>query len=77
MGVAVLADAKTRFGKLPEPYLVRRVDVVVPSADADALYDYIYEKANIGRPRGGAIWLSALNQASPFILPDDVPVEKT
>jgi hypothetical protein len=76
-GLAVLADARTKFGELPEPTLVRRVDVVVPEADANDLYDYIYEKAGIGRPQGGAIWLGALNLASPFALPGDVPVEES
>ena len=75
LGLAILADARTRFGALPEPKLVRKVEVVVPEADADVLYDYIFEKAQIGRPQGGAIWLGALYLASPFSLPDDVPVE--
>jgi hypothetical protein len=77
LGLAVLADARTKFGELPEPTLVRKVDVVVPEADADDLYDYIYEKARIGRPRGGAIWLGALNLASPFVLPGNLPVEES
>jgi nitrogen regulatory protein PII len=76
LGLAVLTDAKTKFGELPEPVLVRKVDVVVAEADADELYDYIYEKAHIGRPQGGSIWLSALSLTSPFALPEDVPVEK-
>ncbi len=77
LGLAVLADAKTKFGQLPKPTLVRKVDVVVPEADADELYDYIYEKAQIGRFQGGAIWLGALALTSPFALPEDVPVEKS
>ena len=77
LGLAVLADARTKFGKLPQPNLVRKVDVVVPSADADALYDYIYEKARIGRPQGGLILLAALTLTSPFSLPGNVPVEKS
>lgn len=77
LGLAVLADARTKFGKLPEPSLVRKVDVVVPEADADELYDYIYRKAQIARPQGGAIWLGALTLTSPFALPADVPVEKS
>ncbi|MEA2093863.1 MAG: hypothetical protein U9P11_04780 [Pseudomonadota bacterium] len=76
LGLAVLADAWTKFGELPEPVLVRKVDVVIPEADADALYEYIYEKAHIGRPGGGAIWLGALTATSPFVLPADVPDEK-
>ena len=76
LGLAILADARTRFGELPEPALVRRVDVVVAATEADALYDYIYQQARIGRPNGGVIWMGALHLASPFELPDDVPVEK-
>jgi nitrogen regulatory protein PII len=77
LGLAVLADARTKFGELPEPNLVRKVDVVVPEEDADELYDYIYEKARIGRLQGGAIWMRTLAVASPFALPEDVPVEKS
>jgi len=76
LGLAVLADASTRFGELPEPTLVRRVDVVVGSADADELYDFIFERAQIGRPEGGVVWMGALHLASPFELPGDLPVEK-
>jgi hypothetical protein len=72
----VLTEARTRFGALPEPILARKVEVVVPEAAADDLYDYIFEKAQIGRPRGGVIWLGALYLASPFLLPVDVPVEE-
>lgn len=35
LGLAVLVDARTRFGKLPQPSLDRKVDVVVPEDDAD------------------------------------------
>ncbi len=51
--------------------------MVVPEADADELYDYIYEKAQIGRLNGGVIWLSASTLTSPFALPADVPVEES
>jgi len=56
---------------------VRKVDVVVPEEEADELYDYIYEKAQIGRLQGGAIWLRSLAMATPFALPADVPLEKS
>jgi nitrogen regulatory protein PII len=77
LGAAVLADAKTKFGELPEPVLVRKVEVVVPEATADELYDYIYDKARIGRLEGGAIWMRPLSLTSPFELPADVPVEES
>ena len=74
-GLAVLTDAKTRFDELPEPVLIRKVEVVVPENDADELYDYIYDKAGIGRPHGGLMWLNALTLVSPYELPKDVPLE--
>ena len=77
LGMAVLGNTVTKFGKLPESTLVWQVDVVVPEADADDLYDYIYEKARIGRPQGGVIWMRALTLSSPFSLPKDVPIEKS
>ncbi|MFT5699219.1 MAG: nitrogen regulatory protein PII [Desulforhopalus sp.] len=76
MGLEGATEAKTKFGELPQPILMRKVDVVVTEAEADSLYDYIYEKARIGRPQGGAIWLNDLTLVSPFTLPENVPLEK-
>ena len=75
LGLAVLADARTKYGDLPEPTLVRKVDVLVPAADADTLYDYIYATADIGHAGGGVIWLGPVSLASAFELPADGPVE--
>ena len=75
LGLAVLADAETKYGDLPESTLVRKVDVLVPAPDADELYDYIYTTANIGRVGGGIIWLGPVSLASEFKLPAGVPVE--
>jgi nitrogen regulatory protein PII len=75
-GLEVLADADTKYGELPEPVLVRKVDVVVPAAEADALFDYIYEKADIGRVGGGSMWQGEVAAASEYILPEGVPDEK-
>ena len=75
MGLAMLEDAMTKHGDLPEPRLIRKVDVLVAAADADDLYDYIYAAANIGRTGGGTIWLGPVSLASGFTLPASVPVE--
>ncbi len=75
MGLAGSAHAKTKFGELPQPILMRKVDVIVAEGEVDILYDYIYEKARIGRPQGGVIWLNELTLVSPFNLPENVPLE--
>lgn len=76
MGLAGSAHAKTNFGELPQPVLMRKVDIVVREVEVENLYDYIYEKARIGRPQGGAIWLNGLSLVSSFNLPENVPLEK-
>ena len=44
--------------------------VAVPAGEADALFDYIYEIAEINRPHGGLMYMYALAAATPFTLPD-------
>ncbi len=38
--------------------MVRMVSIVVDEAQADQVFDYIYEKANIDRPGGGVVMMS-------------------
>ena len=75
LGMAVLADTKTKPGHLPKPSLARLVQVVAKETEADAVFDYIYEKAGIGRPDGGIIWQVALAASTPFSLPEGVEDE--
>ncbi len=72
-----LADAKVKPGTLPDAYLAKMVTVVVPEAEADALFEYIYEKARVGRDGGGVLLQHALATSTPFALPEGVAEEKT
>jgi hypothetical protein len=75
-GVSMLQEAKARrTGQLPESNFVRLVQMVVPETAAEALFDYVYEKARIGRPKGGMVMLSQPIHATPFRLPEDLPDE--
>ena len=74
--VAALQDAKTKGGRLPEPTLARLVTVVVTEPEADAVFDYIYAVAKIGRPGGGMVLMDRLLGATPFLLPEGVPDEE-
>jgi len=73
--VGVLQAVHTGPGALPEAELARLVTVVVDSADASVLFDYICEKSNIDRPGGGMVTMERLAGATPFFLPDNVPFE--
>ena len=75
-GVSVLQEAKAhRAGQLPESTFVKLVQIVVPEATADTLFDYVYATARIGRPSGGMVVLSQPIHATPFRLPEGLPDE--
>ena len=74
--VAALQETKTKRGRLPEPTLARLVTVVVTKTEADAVFDYIYDVAELDRPGGGMVWMEQLRGATPFLLPESVPDEK-
>lgn len=76
-GIAVLQDAETRRGKLPEPVLMRLVTVIGEASEADSLFDFIHEEAQIGRRGGGMIAMAPVVIATPYELPPDVPDEAT
>ena len=66
----------TRLGKgLGEQTEKDLVSVIVSSDQADEIFEYIYDIANINRPHGGIIFTSNLQYSTPYILPD-IPEEK-
>ena len=77
LNMELLANVRIKFSELPEPTMMSQVEIVVPEDNADDLYDYIYEKACIGKPQGGIIWMESLALTSPFPLPEDLPAEKS
>ena len=74
--VAALQEAKTKGGRLPESTLARLITVVVTETEADAVFDYIYAVAKIGRPGGGMVLMDRLLGATPFLLPEGVRDEE-
>ncbi len=76
-GIAVLQCAKDKHDCLPEPTLVRKVEVVVADHEADAVFDYIHEKANIGHKGSGIMFMGPLINMTTFELPEGVPDEES
>ena len=72
-----LSDNKAKRGTLSDTYQAKIVRVVVPAAEADDLFEFICEKARIGRKGGGAVFQNALAASTPFTLPEGVAEEKT
>jgi len=75
-GISILARAKTKPGKLPEPVLTRIVEIIVPEADADHVFEFVCQNANIDRPGGGVVMLRPAPFCTPYALPEGVPDEK-
>ena len=71
-GIAALREAKTKKGRLPQSTLVRMVNCLVPVTEAETLFEFIYEKARIGRPGGGMLFMGKPVESTPFSLPKDV-----
>ena len=74
-GFASLFDAKTVGDGLPEPRFARIIEVIVPETEADDVFDFIYEKAELGKPGAGVVYMASLLGASSYSLPRDVPQE--
>ena len=75
-GVAALGDVRTKRGKLPASTLVKLIDVIVDEDQAETLFDFIFERANLAKPGRGAMWQAPLIGCTRFALPEDVPNEK-
>src|SRR3990172_1439822 len=46
------------------------LNVVVSAEHADAIFEYIYEIAEINKPHGGLIYMTRLQRATAYVLPD-------
>ncbi len=77
LAISDLADANIKPGTLPDVFTARLVRVVVPEAEADALFEFVYEKGRVGRDGGGVVFQQALATATPFALPEGVTEEKS
>lgn len=75
LGMNIMANASVKSGTLPEAYLTRLVMIVVPQNKADDYFNYIYDKAEIGRPGGGVIFQGELSHCTTYTLPEGVEEE--
>ena len=71
-----------RFQKLQERRLGNDsqkeiLSVVVETHEADELFRWIFETAEIDRPHGGIIYMTALTRSSKFQIPDTLEPEQS
>ena len=76
-GIGVLAQVKTRPGKLPQARLVKQLYVICPLDQQEEIFDFIFWFADIDKPGRGVVWQQDLTGCSHFELPPDIPDEET
>ena len=74
--VGALAATKTKRGKLPEPQLAKKVQVVCTADQADEIFDFIFWAAKVGKPGRGLMWQLAVSSCTPYELPADIRDEE-
>ena len=73
--IAVLAKAEAKRGKLPPSRLARLVQVVVTEDEAEPVFDFLFETAELDRPGRGIIVQSSLLGCTAFALPEGIADE--
>ena len=76
-GIGVLAEVKTKRGKLPESHLVKQVYVICSEDQADEIFDFIFWSAQLDKPGRGVMWQQAVTGCTPYELPAGIPDEET
>lgn len=75
-GVSIFKESdKKHSDQMGDNYFVKLVQIVVPESEADILFEYVYNLAQIDRPNGGWIGLSQPIYATPFSLPANLHEE--
>ena len=75
MSMKIIASAAVNPGTLPETSLAKIVRIIVPQAEAEEHFNYIYDKAEIGREGGGVIFQSDLSHCTTYTLPEEFEYE--
>ena len=75
--VALLHRARVKRGRTPPSEMARMVHVLVSDSQADALFGYIFQTAQIDHPSGGIIMMTRPIQATPYQLPPGLKEEES
>ena len=59
--------ASISYGEWAE---VDMLDVLVDAEEAERVFAFLFFEGDVGRPRGGLVYMAALGRHTPFVLPD-------
>jgi len=74
-GIAMLRPSEAKAGRLPESELVHLVEIIVPDADSEEMFNYIFDTADVNKPGGGIMWMGQKITSTKYELGSDVPDE--
>ena len=72
---SVATESRSKPGKLPQPVMGRLVEILVPEAQADEVFEFVCGLAVSTDEDGGVVWQSAAPSCTPYELPEGVPDE--
>ncbi len=75
-GMSVLAEVKTKKGKLPEAELVKQLYIICEEKEAEEIFEFVFWYAHLDKPGRGVMWQQAYAIATPYRLPEDIPDEE-
>ncbi len=75
LGSSITVEARTKRGRLPEPKMVRFVEIVVPESRASEVFEYVCSVARVDQAGHGVVWQAGSTFCTPYALPEDVPDE--
>lgn len=76
LGSSITAAARTRRGRLPEPVLARKVEILAPADRADELFEFVCEQAGLTAVGRGMVFQTAAPFGTAYELPE-LPDEKS
>lgn len=71
LSMNIFSSTTVNPGTLPETSLAKIVRIIVPQDDAEEYFNYIYDKAEIGRAGGGVIFQCDLSHCTSYSLPKE------
>ena len=75
LGSSITTEARTKPGRLPEPIMIRLIEILVPESRADEIFEFVCQAARLDEPGQGAVWQTGSGFCTPFELPGGVPEE--
>ena len=74
-GIGAVGRPGRGFRANVRPKGLRLLTVVVAADQADEIFDFVFEKANVNRPMGGIVFSGPLEGATAFLIPEGVEEE--